>query len=277
MACGDRFAGWKMIVSMVALRCCYDQCNLCREKKDAAGGVTYGRSKKIPSAAAGLRAQSGWGIAMTGDDRAPLLLLAPGAEYDGEEIWQERRLDQLLVQRRDWSHYWIAAAASTCFQWLRGCESAMAARAEDDAAVEAGDGCVLVQNSEKNCLFGMWSKAPDAACGSRFWLVLRKVAGPWGRIWWWWGEAKRKKERMTLWFSGCSGDRGKICFGFENGDGKGSVWLKVGGRERVWKFVLMGGFFYWGEGKTLLRKGEGLWKEPKTEASGGSLLFPSFF
>lgn len=67
------------------------------------------------------------------------------------------------MQRRDWSHYWIAAAASTCFQWLRGCESAMAAGAEDDAAVEAGDdaaveagdGCVPVQNSEKNCLFGM--------------------------------------------------------------------------------------------------------------------------
>jgi hypothetical protein len=36
-----------------------------------------------------------------------------------------------------------------------GCESAMAARAEDDAAVEAGDGCVLVQDLEKNCLFGM--------------------------------------------------------------------------------------------------------------------------
>jgi len=47
-----------------------------------------------------------------------------------------------------------------------GCELAMAAGAEDDAAVEAGDGCVLVQDSEKNCLFGMWSKAPDAACGS---------------------------------------------------------------------------------------------------------------
>jgi len=44
----------------MALRCCYDQCNLCREKKDAAGGVTYGRSKKIPSAAAGLRDQSGF-------------------------------------------------------------------------------------------------------------------------------------------------------------------------------------------------------------------------
>jgi hypothetical protein len=36
-----------------------------------------------------------------------------------------------------------------------GCESAMAAGAEDDVAVEAGDGCVLVQDSEKNCLFGM--------------------------------------------------------------------------------------------------------------------------
>jgi len=108
--------------------------------------------------------------------------------------------DQLLVQRRDWSPSWIAAAASTCSWWLRGCESAMAAGAEDDAAVEAGDDCVLVQDSEKSYLFGMWSKAPDTACGSRFWLVLREVAGPWGRIWWWWGEAKRKKERMRLWF-----------------------------------------------------------------------------
>ena len=36
-----------------------------------------------------------------------------------------------------------------------GCELAMAAGAEDDAVVEAGDGCVLVQDSEKNCLFGM--------------------------------------------------------------------------------------------------------------------------
>ncbi|KAG6752194.1 hypothetical protein POTOM_044415 [Populus tomentosa] len=78
----------------------------------------------------------------------------------------------------------------------------MASGAEDDAAVEAGDGCVLVQDSEKSCLFGMLSKAPDAACGSRFWLVLREVAGP-----------------------------GKMCFGFENGDGKGSVRLKNGDGE----------------------------------------------
>jgi hypothetical protein len=46
-------------------------------------------------------------------------------------------------------------------------------------------------------------------------------------------KPKRKKERTRLWFSCCSGDRGKMCFGFENGDGKGSVLLKVGGRERV--------------------------------------------
>jgi len=31
-----------MIVSMVALRCCYEQCNFYRKKKDDAGGVTYG-------------------------------------------------------------------------------------------------------------------------------------------------------------------------------------------------------------------------------------------
>jgi hypothetical protein len=59
-----------MIVSMVALWCCYNQCNLCREEKDAAGGVAFGEVK-IPSAAAGLRAQSGRGIAMTGDDSTP--------------------------------------------------------------------------------------------------------------------------------------------------------------------------------------------------------------
>jgi len=34
-----------MIVSMVALWCYYDQCNLCREEKDAAGGANYGRSE----------------------------------------------------------------------------------------------------------------------------------------------------------------------------------------------------------------------------------------
>ena len=31
----------------------------------------------------------------------------------------------------------------------------MAAGAEDDTAIEAGDGCFLMQNSEKNCLFGL--------------------------------------------------------------------------------------------------------------------------
>jgi hypothetical protein len=31
----------------------------------------------------------------------------------------------------------------------------MAVRAEDDTVVEAGDGCVLVLDSKKNCLFGM--------------------------------------------------------------------------------------------------------------------------
>jgi hypothetical protein len=45
----------------------------------------------------------------------------------------------------------------------------MASGAEDDAAVEAGDGCVLVQDSEKSCLFGMLSKAPDASC---LWLTV---------------------------------------------------------------------------------------------------------
>ncbi|KAJ6923161.1 hypothetical protein NC652_016726 [Populus alba x Populus x berolinensis] len=73
-----------MMVSMVALRCCYDPRNLCREKKEentATAGVMGKRYGKR-------------------DDR-----------------------DQLLVQRRDWSHYWIAAAATTCFQWLKGCVS----------------------------------------------------------------------------------------------------------------------------------------------------------
>ncbi|KAJ6861941.1 hypothetical protein NC652_038925 [Populus alba x Populus x berolinensis] len=65
---------------------------------------------------------------------------------DGEEIGEGDDWDQLLVQRRDWSHHWIVAAASTCFQWLRGYKSVMAAGAEDNAAVEAGDGCVLATN-----------------------------------------------------------------------------------------------------------------------------------
>jgi hypothetical protein len=46
-------------------------------------------------------------------------------------------------------------------------------------------------------------------------------------------KPKGKNERMRLWFSCCSGDKGKMCFGFENGDGEGSVLLKVSGRERV--------------------------------------------
>jgi hypothetical protein len=111
----------------------------------------------------------------------------------------------------------------------------MASGAEDDTAVEAGDGCVLVQDSEKSCLFGMLSKAPDVRC---LWLTVLaglkrscRIVGEnlvvMGR------SQKEKKERTRLWFSCCSGDRGKMCFGFENGDGKGSVQLKVGGRERV--------------------------------------------
>lgn len=55
---------------MVAFWCCYNQCNLCTEEKGTAGGVAFGEVK-IPSTAAGLHAQSGWGIAMTGDDSTP--------------------------------------------------------------------------------------------------------------------------------------------------------------------------------------------------------------
>ena len=36
---------------------------------------------------------------------------------DGEEIGEGHDWDQLLVQRRDWSHHWILVAASTCFGW----------------------------------------------------------------------------------------------------------------------------------------------------------------
>uniref|UniRef100_A0A2K1ZQ71 Uncharacterized protein n=1 Tax=Populus trichocarpa TaxID=3694 RepID=A0A2K1ZQ71_POPTR len=89
----------------------------------------------------------------------------------------------------------------------------MASGAEDDATVEAGDGCVLVQDSEKSCLFGMLSKAPDASC---LWLtVLAGLKRSCRTV----GE--NLVERTRLWFSCCSGDRGKMCFGFENGDGKG--------------------------------------------------------
>ncbi|KAH8490250.1 hypothetical protein H0E87_022687 [Populus deltoides] len=94
------------------------------------------------------------------------------------------------------------------------------------------------------------------ACGSRFWLVLREVAWTVG------GESggdgekpKREKERTRLWFSCCSGDRGKMCFGFENGDGKRRSSVKVNGRERVRKFMLMSGygsFFRPTEGKTFV-------------------------
>ncbi|KAH8483460.1 hypothetical protein H0E87_028024 [Populus deltoides] len=35
-------------------------------------------------------------------------------------------------------------------------------------------------------------------------------------------KPKRKKERNEALVFFCSGDRGKMCFGFENGDGKGS-------------------------------------------------------
>jgi hypothetical protein len=66
-------------------------------------------------------------------------------------------------------------------------------------------------------------------------LILREIVGPWGEnlVVMHREKPKRKNERTRLWFSCCSGDRGKICFGFENRDGKGSVLLKVGGRERV--------------------------------------------
>ena len=99
----------------------------------------------------------------------------------------------------------------------------MASGAEDNAAVEAGDGCVLVQDSEKSCLFGMLSKAPDVCC---LWLMvlagLKRSCRTVGENLVVMGRSqKEKKERMRLWFSCCSGDRGKMCFGFENGDGKG--------------------------------------------------------
>ncbi|KAL9372160.1 hypothetical protein Peur_034404 [Populus x canadensis] len=103
----------------------------------------------------------------------------------------------MLLEEQTMAEVKIPSAAA-------GCESAMAAGAEDYAAVEAGDGCVL-----RGC-----------------WTVGGESGGA--------GEKpKRKKERTRLWFSCCSGDRGKMCFGFENGDGKGSVLLKVDGRERV--------------------------------------------
>ncbi|KAJ6926707.1 hypothetical protein NC651_010958 [Populus alba x Populus x berolinensis] len=58
----------------------------------------------------------------------------------------------------------------------------MAAGAEDNLVVEAGDERLLDRGGE----FGGDGEKP-----------------------------KRKKERTRLWFSCCSGDRGKICFSFE--------------------------------------------------------------
>jgi hypothetical protein len=75
-------------------------------------------------------------------------------------------------------------------------------------------------------------------------------------------KPKRKKERTRLWFSCCSGDRGKMCFGFEKWRWKGQCaaegeWsresLKVCVDERLWAV-----FLDRREGKTLLREGEGL-------------------
>ncbi|KAG6783513.1 hypothetical protein POTOM_012962 [Populus tomentosa] len=63
---------------------------------------------------------------------APLLVLAPSVE----------KKTQLLL------------AMGKRYRRL-GCVAAMAAGAEDDVAIEAGDGFVLVKDSEKSCLFGM--------------------------------------------------------------------------------------------------------------------------
>ncbi|KAJ6970621.1 hypothetical protein NC653_035030 [Populus alba x Populus x berolinensis] len=98
---------------------------------------------------------------------------------------------------------------------MRSCELAKAAGAEDDAAVEARDGCVLVQDSEKNCLFGMLLDH-----GGENLVVI-------GR------SQKERRRGRSFGFPAVRVIEGKCVFGFENGDGKGSVRLKVGGRERV--------------------------------------------
>ncbi|KAJ7011681.1 hypothetical protein NC653_001940 [Populus alba x Populus x berolinensis] len=54
----------------------------------------------------------------------------------------------MLLEEQTMAEVKIPSAAA-------GCESAMATRAEDGTVVEVGDGCVLVQDSEKNYLFGM--------------------------------------------------------------------------------------------------------------------------
>ncbi|KAJ6913896.1 hypothetical protein NC651_016221 [Populus alba x Populus x berolinensis] len=147
---------------------------------------------------------------MTGDDRAPLLLLAPGAEKKTQLLLGQwgRDMARETTETNCWCRDETGRTTGLLLRLVpASSESAMAAGAEDDAAVEAGDGCVLVQNSE-NCLFVMLLDRGGESSGD--------------------GEKpKRKKERMRLWFSSCSGDRGKIFFSFENGDGKGSVWLKV--------------------------------------------------
>jgi hypothetical protein len=58
------------------------------------------------------------------------------------------RKRRMLLEEQTMGEVKIPSAAA-------GCKSTMDSGAENDAAVEAGDGCVLVQDLEKNCLFGM--------------------------------------------------------------------------------------------------------------------------
>ncbi|KAL9344787.1 hypothetical protein Peur_062462 [Populus x canadensis] len=132
----------------------------------------------------------------------------------------------------------------------------MASGAEDDAAVEVGDDCVLVQDSEKSCLFGMLSRAPDASC---LWLtVLAGLKRSCRTV----GE---NLERTRLWFSCCSGDRGKMCFGFENGDGKGRKngdgELTERGAAAFWRRDGDGGTAERGMGVLVKGRGDSVWPE----------------
>ena len=111
----------------------------------------------------------------------------------------------------------------------------MAFGAEDDAAVEAGDGYVLVQDSEKSCLFGMLSKAPDASC---LWLTvlagLKRSCRTVGENLVVMGRSQKERRRgRGFGFLAVRVIEGRCVSVLRNGDGKGSVRLKVSGRERV--------------------------------------------
>ncbi|KAJ7011679.1 hypothetical protein NC653_001940 [Populus alba x Populus x berolinensis] len=127
----------------------------------------------------------------------------------------------------------------------------MATRAEDGTVVEVGDGCVLVQDSEKNYLFGI------------------EVVGPWGENLVVIGRSQKERRRgrsfgfLDVWVI-----EGKCVFSFENGDGKGSVQLKNGdgelterGAAAFWRRDGDGGTAERGMGVLVKGRGDNVWPE----------------